>query len=118
MTAVLHFANPAPCVMKALSGRHLPMLCRSVFEGADLLQDPSTNKRIGTGPFKFVSWECGQSVRLDRDEAYRKPSRPATGPLDRKIKALGLYRDADLEPGRAMEADSPRHGREDNPRAG
>ena len=62
--------------MKALSGRDLPILCRSVFEGTDVLQNPSANKPIGTGPFKFVSWERGQSVRLDRNEAYWKPGLP------------------------------------------
>ena len=54
MTAILRLANPAPYIMKALSGRDLPILCRSVFEGTDVLQNPSANKPIGTGPFKFV----------------------------------------------------------------
>jgi ABC-type transport system substrate-binding protein len=75
-TAILRLANPAPYLMQALAGRDLPIVCKSVFEGTPILQNPTANKPIGTGPFKFGQWERGQFVRLDRNEKYWKPGLP------------------------------------------
>ncbi|MDP4006193.1 ABC transporter substrate-binding protein [Methylobacterium sp. NEAU K] len=101
MTAVLRLANPAPYIMKALSGRDLPILCRSVFEGTDILQNPSANKPIGTGPFKFVSWERGQSVRLDRNETYWKPGLPYLNRIVARFIPDAATRSAAMEAGEA-----------------
>jgi len=101
MTAVLRLANPAPYIMKALSGRDLPILCRSVFEGTDVLQNPTANKPIGTGPFKFVSWERGQSVRLDRNESYWKPGLPYLNRIVARFIPDAATRSAAMEAGEA-----------------
>jgi peptide/nickel transport system substrate-binding protein len=101
MTAILRLANPAPYIMKALSGRDLPILCRSVFEGTDVLQNPSANKPIGTGPFKFVSWERGQSVRLDRNENYWKPGLPYLNRIVARFIPDAATRSAAMEAGEA-----------------
>ena len=101
MTAVLRLANPAPYIMKALSGRDLPILCRSVFEGTDVLQNPTANKPIGTGPFKFVSWERGQSVRLDRNENYWKPGLPYLNRIVARFIPDAATRSAAMEAGEA-----------------
>ncbi|WP_331317375.1 ABC transporter substrate-binding protein [Methylobacterium mesophilicum] len=101
MTAVLRLANPAPYIMKALSGRDLPILCRSVFEGTDVLQNPSANKPIGTGPFKFTSWERGQFVRLDRNEKYWKPGLPYLNRIVARFIPDAATRSAAMEAGEA-----------------
>lgn len=101
LTAILHLANPAPYLMKALSGRDLPILCKSVFEGTDVLQNPSANKPIGTGPFKFVSWERGQSVRLDRNEHYWKPGLPYLNRIIARFIPDAGTRSAAMEAGEA-----------------
>ncbi|MCJ2087950.1 ABC transporter substrate-binding protein [Methylobacterium sp. E-005] len=101
MTAVLRLANPAPYIMKALSGRDLPILCRSVFEGTDVLQNPSANKPIGTGPFKFTSWERGQFVRLDRNENYWKPGLPYLNRIVARFIPDAATRSAAMEAGEA-----------------
>ena len=101
MTAVLRLANPAPYIMKALSGRDLPILCRSVFEGTDVLQNPSANKPIGTGPFKFASWERGQFVRLDRNENYWKPGLPYLNRIVARFIPDAATRSAAMEAGEA-----------------
>ena len=101
MTAVLRLANPAPYIMKALSGRDLPILCRSVFEGTDVLQNPSANKPVGTGPFKFVSWERGQFVRLDRNEQYWKPGLPYLNRIVARFIPDAATRSAAMEAGEA-----------------
>src|SRR6201996_9253479 len=76
LTAILRFDNPVPYLMKALAGRDLPIMCKSVFEGTAILQTPTANKPIGTGPFKFGQWDRGQFVRLDRNDKYWKPGLP------------------------------------------
>ena len=37
---------------------------------------PNANQPIGTGPFKFVEWQQGQFMRLDRNPDYWKQGRP------------------------------------------
>ncbi len=101
MTAVLHLAHPAPYLMKALAGRDLPILCRSVFEGTPVLQNPTANKPIGTGPFKFGQWERGQFVRLDRNEKYWKPGLPYLNRIIARFIPDAATRSAALETGEA-----------------
>jgi peptide/nickel transport system substrate-binding protein len=67
LTAVFHLAHPAPYLMMALSGYDAPILSKSVFDNTDPAANPTANKPIGTGPFKFGAWERGQYIRLDRN---------------------------------------------------
>ncbi len=101
MTAVLHLANPAPYLMKALAGRDLPIICKSVFEGTDPAQNPTANKPIGTGPFKFVSWERGSSIRLDRNPTYWKPGLPYLDRIVARFIPDAATRSAAMETGEA-----------------
>ena len=101
LTAVLHLQHPAPYLMKALAGRDLPIVCKSVFEGTDVMQNPTANKPIGTGPFKFVSWERGQSVRLDRNEKYWKPGLPYLSRIVARFIPDAATRSAAMETGEA-----------------
>ncbi|MGI4943194.1 MAG: ABC transporter substrate-binding protein [Janthinobacterium lividum] len=101
MTAVLRLANPAPYLMKALSGRDLPIVCKSVFAGTDVLQNATANKPIGTGPFKFGVWERGQYVRLDRNEKYWKPGLPYLSRIIARFIPDAATRSAAMEAGEA-----------------
>ncbi len=101
LTAVLHLAHPAPYLMKALAGRDLPIVCKSVFEGTDPAQNPTANKPIGTGPFKFVSWERGSSVRLDRNDKYWKPGLPYLNRIVARFIPDAATRSAAMETGEA-----------------
>ncbi len=101
MTAVLNLANPAPYIMKALAGRDLPIMCKSVFEGTDVLQNPTANKPIGTGPFKFGQWERGQYVRLDRNDKYWKPGLPYLNRVIARFIPDAATRSAAMETGEA-----------------
>ncbi len=101
MTAVLHLANPAPYLMKALAGRDLPIVCKAVFEGTDPSQNPTANKPIGTGPFKFVSWDRGSSLRLDRNEKYWKPGLPYLNRIVARFIPDAATRSAAMETGEA-----------------
>ena len=99
LTAVLRLANPAPYLMKALAGRDLPIVCKSVFEGTDILQNPTANKPIGTGPYKFVQWERGQYVRLDRNDKYWKPGLPYLNRIIARFIPDAATRSAAMEAG-------------------
>ena len=75
-TAIFRFSQPAPYAMVALSGYESPILPKHVFEHGDLMNHPNANKPIGTGPFKFVEWEKGQYIRLDRNPDYWRKGQP------------------------------------------
>lgn len=99
LTAVFHLANPAPYMWKALSGRDTPIISKALFEGTDPRNNPTANKPIGTGPFKFVSWERGQSVRLDRNEKYWKPGLPYLNRVVARFIPDAATRSAAMETG-------------------
>jgi peptide/nickel transport system substrate-binding protein len=101
MTAVLRLDHPAPYLMKALAGRDLPIMCKSVFEGTQILQNPTANKPIGTGPFKFGQWDRGQFVRLDRNDKYWKPGLPYLDHIIARFIPDAATRSAALETGEA-----------------
>jgi len=75
-TAVLKLAHPAPYIMRALSGYESPMIPKHLFQGTDLQTNPMANKPVGTGPFKFVEWNRGQYIRLDKNPDYWKKGQP------------------------------------------
>jgi peptide/nickel transport system substrate-binding protein len=101
MTAILRLEHPAPYLMKALAGRDLPIMCKSVFEGTQILQNPTANKPIGTGPFKFGQWARGQFVRLDRNDKYWKPGLPYLDHIIARFIPDAATRSAALETGEA-----------------
>lgn len=100
-TAIFRLANPAPYIMKALAARDLPIMCKSVFEGTDVMTNPTANKPIGTGPFKFVQWERGQFVRLDRNDKYWKPGLPYLNRIVARFIPDAATRSAAMETGEA-----------------
>jgi len=82
MTAVLTLSQPAPYLMVALNGYESPIVAKHIFEGGDPRQNDTANAPVGTGPFKFVEWQKGQYVRLDKNEDYWRDGLPY---LDRVV---------------------------------
>lgn len=104
MTAVFHLSHPAPYLMMALSSFDAPILSKSVFENTDPTANPTANKPIGTGPYKFGAWDRGQSIRLDRNPSYWQPGLPY---LDRVVARFipdASTRSAALEAGEVQYA--------------
>ena len=70
----------------SLSESYAPFLANlAAISGAIVPQeavDGLMTEPVGTGPFKFSSWEPGQSIVLERFEEYRIPERPI---LDRVV---------------------------------
>ncbi len=81
-TAVFNLANPAPYMMRALSGYESPIVPKHLLDGEDLRSADLVNNPVGTGAFKFVEWKKGQYIRLDKNEDYWKPGLPY---LDRVV---------------------------------
>ena len=81
-TAIFHLTNPAPYLIRGLSGYETPIVSKKSFEGTDFRDNPTANKPNGTGPFKFVEWKKGQYIRLDKNENYWKEGLPY---LDRVV---------------------------------
>ncbi len=52
-------------------GIDLPIVPRHVLDnGADFNKHPYARKPVGTGPYKFVEWETGRRILLERYEGY------------------------------------------------
>nr|WP_255569053.1 ABC transporter substrate-binding protein [Neoroseomonas alba] len=101
LTAVFNLANPAPYLMVSLSANYIPIVCKSVFEGTQPMQNPSANRPIGTGPFKFAEWSRGQFIRLDRNDRYWKPGLPMLNRIIARFIPDASTRSAALEAGEA-----------------
>ncbi|MBO6886145.1 MAG: ABC transporter substrate-binding protein [Marivita sp.] len=81
-TAVFNLANPAPYMLRALSAYESPMVPKHLLEGQDPRNSDLATNPVGTGPFKFVEWQKGQYIRLDKNEDYWKEGLPY---LDRVV---------------------------------
>lgn len=101
LTVVLKLANPAPYLIMALSGYESPMLPKHIFGQGDIKTHPNANNPIGTGPFKFVQWEKGQFIRLDRNPDYWRKGQPYLERIVARFIADPGTRTAAMEKGEA-----------------
>ncbi len=62
--------RPQPALLALLAGGHSPIYPCHV-AAAEMRRHP-----IGTGPFKFVGYKAGESIKLMRNPNYWKPGRP------------------------------------------
>lgn len=58
------------------------ILPKHIYEGTNVLENPANAAPIGTGPFKFESWERGVAVTLVRNDDYYMEGKPY---LDRLV---------------------------------
>jgi peptide/nickel transport system substrate-binding protein len=65
-----HLKQPQPALLALLASGYSPVYPCHVAP-QDMRQHP-----IGTGPFKFVSYQPNESIRLTRNSDYWKPGRP------------------------------------------
>jgi peptide/nickel transport system substrate-binding protein len=68
--ATFHLRQPQPALVALLASGYSPVYPCHV-PPQEMRQHP-----IGTGPFKFVSYKPGESIRLTRNPDYWKPNRP------------------------------------------
>lgn len=76
-TAIIHLSQPHPAILMAMSPAFLPILPEHVYgDGQDILTHPANLEPIGSGPFKFVSFDPGKRLILERYEDYFLPGQP------------------------------------------
>jgi hypothetical protein len=73
LTLRIHTSTPAPLL--PLDVAALPILSKKAAsgpapEGKTSAELNAGNGLVGTGPFKFVSWQRGNSLVLERNDAY------------------------------------------------
>ncbi len=99
LTAVFVLERPAPAIMKALDGRESPILPRHVYEGTNIMENPSNTKPIGTGAFKLASYERGVSIVMEKNPDYWDAGRINIDRLIMRYVADASTRTAMLESG-------------------
>ncbi len=82
LTAVLVLSKPAPYILGALASSESQPVPKHLYAGSDPLSNPRNLAPIGTGPFRFVSWQRGSHIILERNPGYWDAPRPH---LDRLI---------------------------------
>lgn len=99
LTAVFKLSEPAPALMYALAGWESPMLPKHVYEGTDVLKNPANNAPVGTGPFKFVEWQRGSYIVLEKNPDYWDAGKPLLDKLVVRIYSDPAARVAAFEAG-------------------
>jgi peptide/nickel transport system substrate-binding protein len=54
----------------ALRGWEIPILPAHLYRGVDFATAPANRSPVGTGPFRFVSWEAGRRIVLEANRDY------------------------------------------------
>jgi peptide/nickel transport system substrate-binding protein len=101
-TAVFNLANPAPYMLRALSGYESPIVPKHLLEGTDIRSSDLATNPVGTGAYKFVEWKKGQYIRLDKNENYWKPGLPYIERIVGRFIPDASTRTAAMENGEVM----------------
>ena len=77
-----------------------PILPKHVYDGqGDVTKNPANVKPIGTGPFKFVEWNKGATIKLARYDNYFEKGKPYLDGIVFQIIPQGANRSTALETG-------------------
>ena len=66
-TVRITLSSPNAAMLDYLAIGILP---KHLLEGRDLVTDPFNQAPVGTGPYKLVAWDAGQSIVLERNPDY------------------------------------------------
>ena len=69
-TALMKLNAPFAPLLTQLSVFDAPIIPSHLFEGTDILARSASQRPVGTGPFKFVDWQRGANLSLDRFDGY------------------------------------------------
>ncbi len=103
-TAIMKLSTPSPMIMNALSGFESPMLPKHIYEQGDPLRNPANNAPVGTGPFRFVEWQRGSHIELERFPGYWEEQKPNLDRIVMRIINDAGSRQAALDTGEILVA--------------
>jgi peptide/nickel transport system substrate-binding protein len=86
-TVKLSFKNATPFWAAAFGGPGGMMIPKHLFEGfkgAKSREAPANLKPVGTGPYRFVDFKPGDTVRAELNPSYHMPNRPFFDALEMK----------------------------------
>lgn len=75
-TVVFRFTEPYAPFLQQLGVTEAPIVAEHIYAGTDPQENPANQAPIGTGPFRFVSYEPGQEVVLEANADYFKADLP------------------------------------------
>jgi len=76
LTVVVRLQKPYAPFMSQMTVFDAPILPRHLYEGGNVGTNPANQKPVGTGPFKFVEWKRGASIKLVRNDQYWDDDKP------------------------------------------
>ena len=76
LTVVFRFKRPYAPLLQQMDVTEGPILPKHIFDGTDPNTNPANTRPVGTGPFRFVSYDRGAQVVLARNPAYFKAGLP------------------------------------------
>ncbi len=87
-TAIIRLSQPHPAILLALSSALCPIIPKHVYDdGQDMKSHPMNTTPVGSGPFKFVSFNAGEEIVLERFDDFFIEGRPyLDGIVIRRIK--------------------------------
>ncbi|MFG1280013.1 ABC transporter substrate-binding protein [Xanthobacter autotrophicus] len=98
-TAIFRFRAPSLVVLSALNAWESQVLPKHLYEGTDILKNPRNLEPVGTGPFRFKTWQRGEAIELERNPDYWDAGKPYLDRLIYRFIPDGGARAAALEIG-------------------
>ena len=80
----------------------LPIVAKHVYEGGDIRANPANARPIGTGPFRFVEWQRGNFIKMERFADYWKPQQPYLDGILWRVIPDGQSRRLEIESGQVQ----------------
>ena len=84
-TFLLKLKQPLTATLDLFDKEVFPLMPKHIYDGQDVATHPANLAPVGLGPFKFDSWQSGQSITFVRNENYWDQGKPY---LDSVIFAL------------------------------
>lgn len=80
-TVVIKLSEPYAPFLAQMKVFDCPILPKHVYEKGDITNNPANQSPIGTGPFKFDSWNHGSSITLVANDKYWAEGEPKLSKL-------------------------------------
>jgi peptide/nickel transport system substrate-binding protein len=99
LTVIWRLSKPAPYIMGALASFESQIVPKHLYDGTDVLTNPLNAAPIGTGPYRFLKWDRGSFIALERNPAYWDRPKPYLDMLIFRVVPDAAGRSTALETG-------------------